>query len=155
METGGKQPGICADYLSCAAEVIPEALPNLLTTYGPKGSCWTPGSGIASTCETACTKGLQQYHDNGNCVPDAGMPPPPDAGHPIDDAAATFCNAKQQCSGKEDPGCAESLSQLLAESSPDCWQTINDWFYCYAGSNCTNTGCTSPSDACLHPATMH
>lgn len=57
----GEQSEICELYLTCAADVTPNELDDLMEAYGPDGTCWhDPFS--TETCDEECAVGLEVLH---------------------------------------------------------------------------------------------
>jgi hypothetical protein len=165
----GGQPAVCADYLSCAAEVTPGTLPGLLDSYGPSGTCWSSGAQLASTCETACTSGVEQYHKLGHCTSPTGgdgdiavgdgdgdieIPGGDgDTSTPDDsELISKYCAKAIECDpmvGFDQQQCEAAFPGVLLNQSADCAAQLRKSMQCVvAVSGCSASDCPQPSAEC-------
>jgi hypothetical protein len=141
---GDSSDDVCDSYIRCAGVASPETLPSLISTYGPKGTCWSSGESIAATCIEACAEGLSQLEAQGECESDDVSDD--------EELIAAYCANLEMCAPGQVPDCAATLGSALEEStdvSDECAVAVRGFAQCVSVASCDQLGnCPSASDAC-------
>ena len=140
---GVVQSDVCADYLSCVADVDPGSFAALTGTYGPDGDCWAGDQSFADDCTAVCLSTVTDLADANRSSDACKAYAPPAA--PLADGEWTLVleipKKKDGCGLADATGTTEWVlggDVLSTGAGTFTWSGDNGWIY--LNFDCTYDG---------------